>query len=380
MPSHRIVSILFAILCAPAVPGEPAVESAQARAPAAKASQPMPGNALRVRRIEVMDANGFEKPLVAAFGFIPVGWQPKGGVEWGRQYACTNGYAFNWSAASPDGSQGIAFLAQEGWATNNFGVAAGGNGCANAPIVNVQQYLQNRVSRLKPGARVTGIRPRPDIAAKFASVNRRTPTAMGEMRTWIEAGEAQFTYAEQGRSMRGVMVAGVVFSSSRMRGVQPGQTMDSLTGISLPVFLAVAPEAQLNAALMEALRQSFLTSPEWDARIAGHNAAISRVAIQESAKRSRIIAETNDYIARLRQETAASTAASQDRNHREFGEAIRGQETYDDSNAAGGRVELSNFYDHAWRLNDGTYVLTNDVGFDPWKNLGVEGTRLNRTQ
>ena len=36
--------------------------------------------------------------------------------------------------------------------------------------------------------------------------------------------------------------------------------------------------------------------------------------------------------------------------------------------------------DGAWRLNDGTYVLTNDVGFDPWKNLGVDGTRLNRTQ
>jgi len=43
-------------------------------------------------------------------------------------------------------------------------------------------------------------------------------------------------------------------------------------------------------------------------------------------------------------------------------------------------VELSGYYDHAWRLNDGTYVLSNDAGFDPWKDLGVQGQRLEATK
>ena len=32
-------------------------------------------------------------------------------------------------------------------------------------------------------------------------------------------------------------------------------------------------------------------------------------------------------------------------------------------------------YDHAWRLNDGTYVLSSDSNFEPWRDLGVEGKR-----
>ena len=59
---------------------------------------------------------------------------------------------------------------------------------------------------------------------------------------------------------------------------------------------------------------------------------------------------------------------------------IRGNETYNDANAAGGQVELSNLYDHAWRLNDGSYVLSNDASFEPWRDLGLEGKRLERTQ
>ena len=54
----------------------------------------------------------------------------------------------------------------------------------------------------------------------------------------------------------------------------------------------------------------------------------------------------------------------------EFSETIRGTETYNDDNAAGGQVELSNLYDNAWRLNDGTYVLSDDANFEPYRDLG----------
>ncbi|MGH8240890.1 MAG: hypothetical protein ACREXP_28275 [Steroidobacteraceae bacterium] len=59
---------------------------------------------------------------------------------------------------------------------------------------------------------------------------------------------------------------------------------------------------------------------------------------------------------------------------------IKGVQTYDDANAAGGRVELSNLYDHAWRLNDGSYVLSNDASFEPYRDLGMEGQQLAPTQ
>ena len=140
------------------------------------------------------------------------------------------------------------------------------------------------------------------------------------------------------------------------------------------------PAARFNPQFVETIRQSFLSNPQWEARISQHNTAISRVAQQEILKRSRIVAETNDYVSRIRRETAECRAQSDERRQREVGEMIRGTETYDDANAPGGRVELSGMYDHAWRLTDGTYVLSGDSNFEPWRDLGVEGQRLDPTR
>lgn len=340
----------------------------------------MPPGALRVQMVEIIDTNGFEQPMPASFAFIPVGWQAHGGVQWGRQFACTNGFNYNWRAQSPDGLQTVAVLPQQKWETNNYGAAPSTPGCPSAAITSIQQYLQQVVAGMRPDASVMDYRPRPDLAAKLQHFNQVTPSAMGEMRTWVESGEAMFGWSEQGRSMRGVVAASAVFSLMRNNALGAGQTMEALTGFVFPGFIATAPERQLNLQFTEAIRQSFLPNPAWEARISRHNVAIFRSGQAEERKRSHAISEYNDYVSRIREETNAMRSASDERRQREFGETIKGVQTYNDPNAAGGQVELSNMYNHAWRLNDGSYVLSNDASFEPFKDIGVAGQRLEHTQ
>jgi len=153
--------------------------------------------------------------------------------------------------------------------------------------------------------------------------------------------------------------------------------MDALTGATFGAFAATAPNGQLNFAVAEAIRRSLKTNPQWQARIANHNAAIGRVALEESRKRAQIINETNAEISRIRQEAWNSYQESADRRAREFGELIKGVETYSDADAPTGQVELSHLYDNAWRLNDGSYVLTNDTSFEPYRDIGLDGRRLD---
>ena len=340
----------------------------------------LPAGAVRAQRVEIMDLNGFERPLPAAFALIPVGWRAQGGVQWGTQFMCTNGYNFNWFAQSADGLQMVAILPQEKWETNNYGAGPSSPGCPSAAISSIQQYLSMRVSRLWPGARVTGMRPRPDLAAQFRNLNQVTPTAMGEMRTWVEAGEALFSYSDKGRDMRGVVAASVAFSLMRTGGLSPGQSMDALTGFAFPGFAASGPGDQFDPQFAETIRQSFLPNPAWQAEISRHNAAISRSAAEEIRKQGKAIAEYNDYVSLLRQQVSETRASSDERRQREFGEVIKGVETYDDANAPAGQVELSSLYNHAWRLNDGSYVLSNDAGFEPFRDLGVAGQQLEPTR
>src|SRR5690606_25317783 len=137
----------------------------------------------------------------------------------------------------------------------------------------------------------------PDIQKELAQFNQATPMPMGELRQWVEAGETLFAYNEGGREMRGLLIAVVVFSYSRTNAGMGD--MIALNAFALPGFLATAPNGKLNFAFMDALRTSFLMNPEWERRIAGHNAAIAKTAMEGARKRSQIISQTNEDISRL---------------------------------------------------------------------------------
>lgn len=353
----------------------------QARAaPAPPVATRLPANVLRVQRVQIMDNTGFERPLVASFLFVPVGWKTRGGVQWGSQHTCTNGYNFSWGAVSPDGAQSVGILPQENWHAANYPGTTPNPGCRTQNITSLRQYLQQYIATLRPGARMLDFRPRRDLMAALQSWNTRTPSAMGEFRTWVESADALFAFNDGGRDMRGVITAIAKFNLSHMQGVAGMQAMDSLAAGVLPMYVATAPNGQLNIAFAEAIRQSILPNPEWDARIAAHNGRISQVALNESIKRGRIIQEANDYISRLRADTYAQTSASNDRIARERSNLNRGVQDFDDPGTTAGRVQLSNLYDHAWKLNDGTYILSNDSGFDPWRDLKLAGTKLQQSR
>lgn len=345
-------------------------------APPGGSARGLPAGALQVEPSMIVDHTGFERPIAAATLFIPKGWRTQGGVVWGQQFLCTNGYNFDWSAVSADALSRIAVLPQERWEANNYGAAPSMPGCQSAPFTNVRQYLEHRAQRVRPDARLLDFRVRADLQQQFAQLNSNTPMPMGETRTWVEAGEVWYAYTHQGREMQGTLAAVVVFTLTRTNPGMGMGVMDVLNAATFPVYAASAPSGQLNPNFVEAIRRSIKINPQWESRINNHNAAIGRVAIEEAGKRSAAIARSNAEISRIREEAWNAYQESSDRRAREFGEALRGVETYRDDRAAGGQVTLSHLYDHAWRLNDGSYVLSNDSSFEPWRDLGLEGRKL----
>lgn len=365
-------------------------------APVASAPQSAAGrrNVLRFEPAVIVDATGFEKPMGAASLFIPHGWRTQGGVFWARDYMCTNGYNFLWSATSPDGAMSVGIAPQAAWAyASQQGLASPQPGCPVMAIASARQYLEESVRRVMPNARILDFRARPDLLAGFQPT--RTPMPMGEIQKYQEAGEVLFAFTDgAGRDMRGTMAAIVEFQkmitdqtalyASDPTIVQmPGASqlrMEQVNAFAFPGFVATAPNGQLNLAFFEALRRTIKPNPQWQQRITGHNLRIAQVALEESRKRADMIARSNEEIARIRQETWEMQNESSERRFREFGEALRGVETYADADAPGGTVELSHMYRHAWRLKDGSYVLTDDASFDPWRDLRVEGRQLEAVQ
>lgn len=347
---------------------------------AAPGAQPvaLPSGAHRVKRVEIMDPSGFEKPLVAYTIMLPVDWRSQGGVVWGQNMACgASGYDMNFAAMSPDGRTGVQLIPSANWTWNNF--SGPQNNCIFAPIQSAQQYLEFFVSQARPGARVIDFRPRADLAEPLKQMNSVMPMAGGEQRSWVDAGEVLIGYNANGVDTRETVAAVVYVNHARMEGgVGMGQ-MEFLSGAAMSAWSMRAPNGQLDFTFSELLRKSIVAAPEWSQRIARHNAKISQTNLKGARDRSAIIAKTNSDILDIQMETWRSGNESSDRIQRESTEAIMGVETYNDP-YYGGTVQLDHTYDNAWQLNDGSYVLTNDAMFEPYRDLGVDGQRLEAAQ
>lgn len=344
---------------------------------AAHAQTPLPAGTIRVQRMDIIDQNGFERPMVASTVFVPSGWVAQGGVVWNLQNPCGMGYNVDFQAMSPDGRIGVHFFPMEQWQWNTTGMPAT-PGCPTVQITSVQQYLGNLVQRMRPGARMLDFRPRPDIAQELQALNSVTPMPLGEMRAWVEAGEALIAYDQNGVDMRETVMVAAVFNLMRMVGMAGMPPMDYLSGATLPGFAMRAPNGQLDFQIAEMIRRSVKENPQWMARISQHNANIASINVQGARDRSQIIAQTGEEIRRMQADSWRLSSESFDRNSRETSEMIRGVETFNDP-YHGGTVELDNTFNYHWQLQNGDYVLTNDANFNPAQYFNLSGQLLERT-
>ncbi len=102
--------------------------------------------------------------------------------------------------------------------------------------------------------------------------------------------------------------------------------------------------------------------------------------IEGARKRSQITAQTSKEIMEMNRRSFEERNRIMDRQQREVSEAIRDVETYNDPMSTTGTVELSNQYKNAWRLDDGTYVLSDQPDFNPYAVYGQGAKRLERTK
>jgi hypothetical protein len=341
--------------------------------PAPRREKASPTSALRFDPAVIADGNGQERPMAASTMLIPHGWHTEGpGVVWGQQFLCTDGFNFNWRAVSPDGSTMIGLLPQAGWGNDNTGHGQTLKlGCTKQPFNDVRSYLQAVVQSMWPQARILDFRRRPEFEIR----DTMTPMVAGEAHTRQDAGEILFAFSQNGRDMRGSITVAVNFAISRMP-VQGMGDLQFLTAAAQPGYIVTAPNGQLNLPLYGALQKTIQPNPQWVALMGAYISRLRRGEQIEQQKRQQVWHETTDAIARLRAETWNANQASSDRRAAEFGEVLRGVQSYRDTDASGGRVELSNSYNNAWRLSDGSYVLSNDVNFEPGRDLGVDGRKL----
>ena len=347
------------------------------------AAQPAPQGAQRFNLVEIIDHNGFEAPVPAARIMIPVGWQHRGGVIWNPQTGCqAEATRFEWAAGDPAGASAVEIVPATAWqATNLPPQFQSTGGCTNAGFSDIRQFLQALVQARRPGAAILDFRPRADIAKPLGDM--LTQTAMApmpgiEQRTWADAGEVLIAYRYKSQNVREIIGASAIFSVTRMADAMGG-VMEFMYGSSLPAFAMRAPDGALDFQLYETIRLSMKPDPQWQARMNRHNQTVAQINAKGARERSRITAQANAEISTMIHEGWKARQAIEDKSHDKLIRAIRGQEIYNDPQM-GEQVELPNTYSHAWRLEDGSYLMTDNPNLNPYVEFGINAVELQRAQ
>lgn len=333
---------------------------------------------LRLKKAEIIDAQGFERPMTAMTLLVPPGWRTQGGVFWNPAAACqADATRVEWNATAPGGFQAMEIIPGASWQWNNAGLGAGQTmGCPFRAVSSVREFLEHLVSQRRPGAVVLDYRARPDLTADLKAYDQTTPMPMGDMRSWTEAGEVLIGYGYQGRSIRESIQVIVFLSLTRMSDTISGATSEFLTGVSLPAFAMRAPDGELDFTLMNTVQRSMKLDPAWSQRINAHNRKLAGIQARGVADRAAVTSKYNAEISQIMREGEEYRQRVMDRSHEKWSRVIREVDVYDDP--LEGRIELPSTYDRAFRLDDGTYWMTDDQNFDPYRNLGLNGTELNR--
>lgn len=356
-------------------------------------SWPAPGAApLRVQQAEFVDRQGFERPMRAFTLMLPVGFRYEGEVVWTLSAGgCQRPFSPQFQAKAADGGQAIALLPGDGWGRSTFGALA--QGCPVGDIASAEAYMRHWVQRHRRGARWIGWQPRPDLVAPPATMDMGGGAAM---RNWHEAGRATVAYTHEGRPVQEILAVITHFATTTMPGLPGNPPMQSMSGESMGVLAWRAPEGQLDPKQFDAVWATLHSDPAWAARvqqgmnqmaqdnartqteISRINAETGRQTIAEMGRRGQMAAQTRAEIAGMQQQGFENRMASQDRQQTETIKAIRGVEHWQGGD--GKVVALPNQYPHAWKLKDGSYLLTDSPSFDPGRDLGIEGQKMKQVR
>lgn len=349
--------------------------------------QPLPPGVFAVEKKEIVDASGFERPLVAGTIMIPAGWAMQGGIQWSPAGPCGPDFASTVTLRSPDGAAGVAVVPVQSWhgARTNFPLDKSALPCPEAFFTTAREFLEASAQRMFAGARVIDYRALPEKTKPMKDMMAQMPTLPPspglEQSIDFDAGEVLIAYQQNGREMRAAISTTVTLSRSRMADLMnPSQiALDQITGTPTELFIVSAPAGALDLEMRGRIQKSVRFNAEWLQKINAYFAEKNRINAKGAADRHAIRMDAIKKQGEIINGMYDDRQLSSDRNQREFIESVRGVETYNDP-VYGGPVQLDSTYDHAWRVNgQDAYIMTNDVNFNPGQ-YGLDAQRLEVTR
>jgi hypothetical protein len=367
-----------------AVPIQQGATTASVTAASGPAAQPSPnarGNYLVMKKVTIMDQNGFERPMPSASLLLPTDWQFQGSTQWNIKDAC-NGIQTTFRSSGPDGRAFEVFpIYNWAWADDptylrqayQQKAQIGTKGCDVMPPMGAAEFLRRNLPRLRPTAQLVGMEPMPKYLQTMQQQARQTEQMAVQynlqQRVRPDVARARLRYSFNGQSMEEWVVATTVITgtlgpSYDVRSARMTQAFNYSCTATLSAARAPAGQLDSSEKFFELIISTIRVDPAWQSRINRQAGAIAAIEQKGVRDRAAINTQTAKDLSEIRRQGYENQQRSEDHVFGQFSDATRGVEAYRNP-STGETFELSNLYGHAWVNNRNEVVLSDQEGWDP---------------
>jgi len=355
---------------------------------------------LRLKRVEIVDRHGFEKPMPAMSMLVPTDWSFDGQIRYAHKVGDPSDLVrLSFRTASPDGRLAIEMFPGWSWAwsddpmmrqamQNQAAMTAqmGGARTELGPPMSARDFLTRvAVPRLRPGAKVLGVEPIPDVDAALQGQVKQAQAmaASAGVQMRLRADHARVRLElPAGKGPGEEWLTAVVFTrATPMPTMSPGtgqmgqSAIYQCTADQLFAMRAAAGQLPAHQKVFRTVLSTVRLDPTWQARVLQVQANMSAANVQGAADRSKIIAQSAEDTRRTIREGYENRQRSADRNAERWSDAMRGVQNFRNP-TTGEDVKLSNEYAHAWVSGNGEYVMSDSSAFKPGQVLQGSWTEL----
>ena len=354
---------------------------------------------LRLKRVQIIDQHGFEKPMPAMSMLVPTDWSFDGQIRYAQKIGDPADLVhFAFRAASPDGRLAIEMFPGWSWSwaddpmmrqamesQNAMSARMGGAQTEVGPPMSARDFLGRvAVRRLRPGAKLLGIEPIPDLdqplQAQVKQAQALAAQAGVQMRLKADQARARIQLTQGKSPAEEWLTAVVSVRATAMPSMNPGtgqmgqSAMYQSTADQLYALRAPPGELPAHEKLFRTVLSTVRVDPTWQARVTQVQANMSASNVQSARDRSKIIAQSAEEQRRAIREGYENRQRSEARNAERWSDAMRGVQNFHDPRT-GEDVKLSNQYAHAWVSGNGEYVMS-DSSTNPGQVLQGNWTEL----
>ena len=355
---------------------------------------------MRMRLVRIMDTEGWGQPVEVARLLIPSDWRSEGGAKWtqGMLRCPQNIIQVSFRASSPDGLLGIEVFPAYSWAWADDPLtqqttqqsAANNMGCDTRPLMSPMDFLARMViPSVRRGARVLSGEPLPRLAqtqqAKLSSAYAQMIQMQLLRGVRAESGRVRLSYTIAGQPVEEWMnatISTIAAPSANSQALMNGgvaMTANLFSAYAHDIFAVHAPQGQLDqhAKLFATILTSVRPNPQYAAAVGQFLQGMQRQVNQGNMDRQKIWREAQDYISNSIQQTYRENQVVQDRTAEQFGQTIRGVESYVDPRT-NEKIELSGGYSQAWSNGKGEYILSDSPNFNPATELHEDWREMKK--